>query len=144
MLRNRADGEADHRRFVERAVAAESVWALKGEQGYAWCESNEDAEQHVVLFWSDRAYAARAGKAEFPEYDVCTIPLFDFLFRWLPGMSDDEVLAGTNWTGELAGLEVEPMTLHDEVLAMMTAGKRAEYTARLKCGIEEQKGNERA
>jgi len=139
MLRDRADSEADYTRFVERVAASETVWALKGPDGYAWCESNEDPEQQVLLFWSDRAYAARAGKAEFPECEVSTIPLFDFLFRWLPGMSDDGALAGANWTGQLIGLEGEPIALHDAILDAMPANKVVEYKARLDREMADQR-----
>ncbi|MDB6132703.1 MAG: hypothetical protein JWM59_946 [Verrucomicrobiales bacterium] len=34
--------------------------------------------------------------------------LFDFWFRWLPGISGDGILAGTNWDGELRGVECDP------------------------------------
>jgi hypothetical protein len=63
VLRDKADSRADHRRFVERVVASEVVWVLRDEKGVAYCDSNEDAEPHVLVFWSDRAYAVRAGKA---------------------------------------------------------------------------------
>ncbi|MCW8877448.1 MAG: DUF2750 domain-containing protein [Kangiellaceae bacterium] len=38
---------------------------------------------------------------------MCSMSLFDF-FRWLAGMSDDGIAAGTNWTGDLVGLECDP------------------------------------
>jgi hypothetical protein len=144
VLRDRADSEADKRRFVQRVAAAEIVWALKDGNGFAWCESNEEEDREVLVFWSDRAYAARAGKTEFPKHEVVTIPLFDFLFRWLPGMSDDQVLAGPNWTGDLTGLEVDPDALLEELMDRLSDEKRAEYLDRFKKGIEAQRNRERA
>jgi len=144
VLRDRADGEADHRRFIERTVASEAVWLLRGESGVAYCDSNDVPERHVLMLWSDRAYASRAGSAHFPGYEVATIDLFDFLFRWLPGMSGDRVLVGTNWTGTLTGLEVEPIALQDQLLDVLHPAKRAEYVDRLRNGLEAQKKNERA
>ena len=80
MLRDKADSEADHRRFIERVIRAETVWALEGDDGFAWCESNDYEDRDVIVFWSDRAYAERARKSEFPEYVPVEISLFDFLF----------------------------------------------------------------
>lgn len=48
MLRSAADSQADHQRFVERVAASEIVWALKGESGLGWCESNRDPAQSVL------------------------------------------------------------------------------------------------
>ncbi len=65
------------------------------------------------MFWSDKAYASRA-KQCFEEYfDEKEIDLFDFLYRWLPGMSGDGVLAGPNWNGELVGKEIDAYELRE-------------------------------
>lgn len=139
MLRDRADSEADLRRFIERVIDAEIVWALKGNDGFAWCESNDNEGQDIIIFWSDRAYAERARKSEFPEYTPVEISLFDFLFRWLPGMSKDEVLAGANWTGQLIGIENDPAELQDQIINHMPKDMIKLYTEKLKTGIDEQK-----
>src|SRR5580765_3449386 len=88
----------NHKRFVSRIVESGTVWGLKGDRGWAFAESNDCADVSVLLFWSDEAYARRA-QQEIPGHAPAQISLFDFLFRWLPGMSGDGVLAGTNWTG---------------------------------------------
>lgn len=144
MLRNTADSKADHRRFVTRVAVSETVWVLRNAEGVAWCESNDNPQVQVLLFWSDKAYAARAQQGHFPGYEISSIHLFDFLFRWLCGMSDDRVLAGTNWTGDLVGLEVNPDALLDELIGHLEDAKRADYGERLRQGIEKQKGRERA
>jgi len=138
MLRNRADSEADHRRFIERIVRSETVWALKGRNGYAWCESNDHEGRDVIVFWSDRAYTERARKSEFQEYTPIEISLFDFLFRWLPGMSNDGVLAGTNWTGNLIGIESDPLELQDQVINHMPKEMVSLFMEKLKKGIAAQ------
>lgn len=132
MLRDRADSEADYQRFVERVIRTETVWALKGSDGFAWCESNEHDERDVIVFWSDRAYAERVRKSAFPEYAPVELSLFDFLFRWLPGMSNDGVLAGANWTGHLIGVESEPERLHEQIVGSMPDDMRVRYTDTLK------------
>jgi len=142
MLRDRADSEADHRRFIERVIRAETVWALRGYDGYAWCESNDHEDRDVIVFWSDRAYAERARKSEFPEYTPVEISLFDFLFRWLPDMSNDGVLAGANWTGQLIGIESDPQELQDQITEHMPKNMIARYIETLRKGIAEQEDRE--
>lgn len=140
MFRNRADCEADLQRFIRRVIDAETVHALKSDSGFAICESNEDEEQDVILFWSDRAYAERARKAEFPEYETAEISLFDFLFRWLSGMSGDGVLAGANWSGQLVGIESDPEELKEQITDQMPKEMLGDYIERLKKGLAEQDG----
>ena len=73
MIRDRATAEENHSRFIKRSIDHESVWGLKGPNGYGWCESNEYDDRDVLTFWSDRAYAKRARKSEFPEYELSEI-----------------------------------------------------------------------
>lgn len=133
LLQDSATCEENHFRFVTRVAEYEEVWGLKTKQGgWAFCESNEDEDADVLLFWSDMAYARRAKELDFPEHEVASITLFDFLFRWLPGMCDDSVLAGTNWTADLCGLEVDPLEQQAEILHEMPANKADEYKSGLK------------
>lgn len=139
-LRSVADGMAGRRRFVDRVAASENAWALRDESGLAACKSIVNPRQDVLLFWSDRAYAARAAKTSFPQHEVVKVPLFELLFRFLPGMSDDGVLAGPNWSGDLVGLEVDPMELAEEITQTISPKRLAEYAERLRRSIEDQKG----
>ena len=138
MQQNRANSEVDHQRFIERVVTAEAVWGLKGEPGFAWCESNEDPQRDVIVFWSDKVDAERVRKSWFQEYEPVALTLFDFLFRWLPGMSSDGALAGTNWTGELLGFEGDPKKLQDEIADQMPKAMLDRYLEQLKKVIAEQ------
>jgi hypothetical protein len=81
--------------------------------------SSDDEETTILLFWSDRPYANRAKVDEFADYQVESMDLFDFLFRWLPGMSEDGVLAGANWTQDLIGIEKDPFELREEIDSQM-------------------------
>ena len=120
--RDTATCQENHDRFIKRIVETEIVWALSNENGYAYAESNEDEDPpDVILFWSEKAYAKRAKLSNYPEYKETTITLFNFIFRWLPGMSGDGVLAGTNWTGDLVGLEFNPYKLRIEIEAILSS-----------------------
>lgn len=135
MLRNTADCQADVERFISRVAASETVWYLRSDHGTAFCESNDyttDDNQPVtvLLFFSDEAYARRCQKAQFDDYTIDSMPLFDFLFRWLPGMSGDGLLAGPNWSHELVGLEFDPFALREQIDAALTPAQAAAHSER--------------
>ena len=114
---------------MSRVVANGTVWGLKGENGWAVAEANDDSGASVLLFWSDEAYARRA-QQEFPDHTLSALGLFDFLYRWLPGMSEDGVLAGTNWTGDLVGVEADPFDLRTEIEGILPPEVAEEYRVR--------------
>lgn len=51
-------------------------------------------------------------------------------------MAKDGVLAGTNWTGDLVGLEFDPGELQEEIVAAMPAEQFQKLKARLKCELQ--------
>jgi hypothetical protein len=138
MLHDTATIQANHERFIQRVAEAEEVWGLASGKGFAVCPSNEDEERTVLMFWSDRAYATRVKQAAFPEYEPAQITLFDFLFRWLTGMQQDRVLAGTNFNGDLAGLEIEAEDLKNELIDAIGPARALQYADRLKAELERQ------
>jgi len=124
-------------RFMARVIEQEAVWFLENDEGAAFVEAAEDAEAVVLLFWSDRADAKRARKTGFKEYEVAEISLLEFLFKWLPGMAEDEVLAGVNWTvGAPAGLELDSEQLQDDLLEAMGEEMRATYYDALQAALD--------
>ena len=130
-MRDTASCEEDYRRFVERVSASGEAWILNHSSGAAHCQSNEkDAD--VILFFSDAAYARRVQKTEMTEYEPKRLDLFDLLFRWLPGMANDGVLAGPNWTGDLIGLELNPLQVQRDLYAALSPEQQNQYKDRLK------------
>lgn len=138
MLQDRATCDENHRRFVERLIANECVWYLKGDTGVAASTSNYDDEAEdgpeqettVLMFWSDRAYATRVKTNGFEDYLEESMELFNFLYRWLPGMTRDGVLAGTNWSGDLIGVEKDPFELREEIESLMPEALKGDYEMR--------------
>lgn len=122
--------------FIARVIEQETVWFLENDEGAAYVESNEDADAVVLLFWSDRADAKRARKTGFKEYEVAEISLLEFVFKWLPGMAEDEVLAGANWTGDPGGLELDSEQLQDDLLEAMGEEMRATYYDALQAALD--------
>ncbi|HEV7504144.1 MAG TPA: DUF2750 domain-containing protein [Thermoanaerobaculia bacterium] len=122
--------EEAHSRFIAETIEGGRVCGLSTQDGFLACESDEAEGRAVLPFWSD-ADEARTAQPEVESSEVDSIELFDFLFRWLPGMEDDDVLVGTNWTEDLEGKEVEPLTLQDEILDAMSDDMRISYLDRL-------------
>lgn len=119
MLGNQQDGIDNHRRFIERVAESRVVWGLESKVGWAVAPSNDHEGQEVMPFWSDRAYAARAAKDEWVEYEPTAIEIDAFIDKWLRGMNKDGLLVGTNWNAHLMGLEVEPAELAQALLEAM-------------------------
>lgn len=127
MLRDTAYCQENKDRFVRTAAEADEIYTLSCESGTAFCESTEQPDRDILLFFSDAAYARRALDQSFPEYNVEPIPVFDFLYRWLPGMSKDGAFVGPNWTGDLVGLEVDPFALRDEIENQLTPERARQF-----------------
>lgn len=138
MIRDSATCQSNHERFVTRVIEFETVWYLSGENGTAICESYDFEDCDVIMFFSDKAYAKRAKEESFPEFEVQSMSLFDFLFKWLVGMSEDRVGAGTNWTGDLVGFEFDPQDLKEQIEGAMDSEMLSGYLEELDRQIAEQ------
>jgi len=130
MIRDTATCQENYRRFIQRAVASGEVWILSCADGAATCDSDDRDGADVILFFSDAAYARRAQVQSFPHYEPRRLDLFDMLYRWLPGMSQDGVLAGPGWTGDLVGLETDPMELREELERHLSPEQRVSFAER--------------
>jgi len=97
--------------FVERAVTSGQIWGLASRDGWAVCASSDDDNIDVYPFWSQEAAARRHCVDEWSVFRPAAVSIDDFIEDWLPGMEEDEVLAGTDWNADLEGLEVEPAYL---------------------------------
>lgn len=108
--------QQNHDRFVRDVKLTGLVWGLKTDRGWAVCDSAEYEETEVYPFWSDEAEAGIHCTEEWADYVPTKLALDRFIDTWLPGMSEDGVLVGTNWDAELTGLEVDPDVLAQELL----------------------------
>ena len=115
MILDSATVEGNFQRFISRVVENETVFYLSNDEGVANSVSNDDEETTILMFWSDRAYAHRVNGILPEEFSESEMTLFDFMYRWLPGMTGDGVLAGSaggrfgaesrgSWAGGAPGL----------------------------------------
>lgn len=117
MIINRADSTAAYDRFVQRVLEGKSVWLIieTDRDLPVTCVSNDDMATFVVPVWSDRAYAVRAQPKFAFTTDVEEVPLSNFLERTIPFLSEQNGLTGPNWNADLAGLEVDPLKLLEQL-----------------------------
>ena len=116
MLQNAATIETRHKMFVERVVQFDKVWALENDEGFATSTANDDDDIAVILFWSDKAYAKSVAKDDWKLYQSTEMTLTAFLENWLVGMSNDNILVGTNWDANMFGKEIHPLRLALELV----------------------------
>ncbi len=115
-----------HQRFVARVLQGREASALVESSGkMAFAHSNDSEDRPVQLFWSDQAYARRCASGQWSDRVVKPIPLERLLEELLPAMHVEHWLVGCNWDADLFGLEVEPLTLLNELRAAWTDRTRA-------------------
>jgi len=103
-------------------MAEGRVWGLKNPKSgwvFGWSDRKGKEPVQVLPFWSSKTAADRCAYDEWKAFRPKSIPLGDFVSRWLPGMKRDGVLVGTNWNPKLIGYECTPKELieHYEALA---------------------------
>ena len=114
MLRLKADSARAVEVFVERAVAAGSVWVLDDEGSVAGCRSNE-SDNDVFPVFSDGAYARRGAATWEDTFPPVEVSLKAFTENVLPYAIAHGQLMGPNWDGNMAGAEIDAA----ELLAMI-------------------------
>ena len=101
-------------RFIVEGIATGCIWGLEGPEGWALCDSEKYDDTEVMPLWSTREAAEAHCVDEWGVYQPVAIALSEFMDDWLPGMHDDVLLVGVNWTIELEGEEWEPLDLLEE------------------------------
>ena len=119
-------------KFISSIVDSETVFLLTADEGVASSVSSEDDEKTILMFWGSAEAAHRVKQNGFGEFQVDQISLFDFLYRWLPGMAEDGVWVGVNWDQDLVGSECEPLDLAEAIGEAIPAGLAAAYEAKLR------------
>lgn len=94
--------------FTADVISTDKVWGLKGEDGWAVCESIEFEETDVLLFFATEEAAAKLCVDEWQAYEPASLTLDEFLQDWLPGMHEDNAMVGIQWDADLDGPELEP------------------------------------
>lgn len=106
--------------FYEEVARSKTVWAIRDEGGVP-APVNSDGER-AMPFWSSeqRALTFISQQYGYTAFAPFSIDWEAFCNRWIPGMTDDGLLAGINWTGERAsGYDLKPSEVKENVEAVM-------------------------
>jgi hypothetical protein len=92
------------------------VWGLENSEGFATSSSNDHEDNEgksvgLICFWSEKALAKSCIKDDCSDYEPVEVPLTDFIENWCVGMSNDQLLVGTNFDQNMFGYEAEPLEL---------------------------------
>ncbi|TQV76019.1 DUF2750 domain-containing protein [Exilibacterium tricleocarpae] len=109
--------EENYDRFIVEALETGCVWGLEGPDGWALCPSEKYPDSDVLPFWSQPEFAQGHCVDEWVDYRAVPVSLEELLEDWLPGMHNDVLLAGINWTADMVGSEVEPLDLLRDIEA---------------------------
>lgn len=107
--------KANYALFIDQVLEYESVWGLCSDEGWAQCESENYEDAGVILFWSEQSYVKDFMAKDWQDYKISKISLEDFLNNWLPGMDEDGILVGINWSEEFDDIEMEPLIVLDDL-----------------------------
>jgi hypothetical protein len=94
--------------FIQQILARGEVWVLGDDEGCAQCDSSLEDGSTVLLFWHSASAARACATDDWADFDPQKIELEEFLEDWLPGMIEDGVSVGLDWTPDLEGEEIDP------------------------------------
>jgi hypothetical protein len=88
--------------FYRDVVKAGEVWTIRDAEGFP--TSTNASGETTMPFWSSRsrAMAIIRGIEAYREFHPTALPLDAFLESWLPGMQEDGLFVGLNWSGKRA------------------------------------------
>lgn len=129
MLQNSISIKNKHKKFIQEVTDNEIVWVLRSKEGLATSSSNEYEDEdgepiEIVCFWSNQKLASVCGKKFWKEYSAVEIELSIFLENWCVGLSNDDLIVGTNFDWNLFGQENDPIELILEITEEMQKKKK--------------------
>lgn len=85
--------------FAAEVAQNRSLWTIRGSGGYPALETAEGARAQP--FWSSRALAAEvvATVPDYQGFEIVEISWEAFESRWAPGLEQDGIVVGINWSG---------------------------------------------
>lgn len=108
--------DINNKKFTVEAVKTGKVWGLLVDDNWAVSPSTDFENAEVLLFWSNEGDAKKCATEDWNDYQPQSIILTEFIEEWLPGMYEEGIVVGTNWTPSLEGLESDPLSLAIEIV----------------------------
>ncbi|WP_439626285.1 DUF2750 domain-containing protein [Gemmata sp.] len=130
-------------RFVREVADSEVVWGIRMTRGFANWDSGETGEWSVMPFWSTREEAELLAD-QFEGGEPAPIPLFDFLYRWLPNMVNDYFMPAAKCTTDREGIALRSSDLQDRIHRRLAEfGRLPEYQARSRESVHAERSGRR-
>ena len=104
--------------FYKEVVEETAVWAIRDGEGFP--APKNSSGKRAMPFWSKESRARKIiqNVPAYRDFEPFRIELGTFIDDWLPGMENDGLEVGLNWSGDRAiGYDVPP----DEVLSRLRA-----------------------
>jgi len=119
--------QKEYEAFLQEVLDAQEVYILQNDEGLACQNGTEHCDVMCILAWGSPLMAEDQREGEFEDLSVEAIPLFEFLFNWLPNMQEEGVYISINWCQEEGGLEVEPNDLRDHLKLILPEDLQNSY-----------------
>ncbi|AEY00973.1 hypothetical protein GU3_06085 [Oceanimonas sp. GK1] len=108
--------------FVNRVCEQEEIWILTDEHGCMMLTTDDDED--CIPVWPHADYAKDWAVGDWKDCTPEAISLNVWLKRWVPGMTDDELLVAVFPTADETGVVVEPYELKDALDRKKSLGRR--------------------
>jgi len=107
--------------FVSEVLGGAQVWSIKDKGGFP--TSTNASGETAMPFWSSEKRAMSVIKTvpAYRGFEPTAIALSEFVESWLPGLKQDGLHCGLNWSGKNATGYDLPSA---DVLARLMAGQR--------------------
>jgi hypothetical protein len=113
--------------FYVEALADHSVWGIRDSGG---CPAPMTPDGHRAMpFWSKHSRAARVVEnvAAYNGFEPFEISLVEWRSKWLPGLDQDGLRVGLNWSGQRAvGFDLPVQDLLRNLAAREPVGSTGE------------------
>jgi hypothetical protein len=100
--------------FLERAVDAKMLWALKDSSG--WLLFGDNHEKSIMTLWPEKDFAEIYGKGLSLKCKAASISLDIFLDEWVPRFHDDGVKFLVFPTSDGKGVKFDALKLKDAIV----------------------------
>ena len=106
--------------FYKQVALSKKLWTVSDENGFPAPLNSEG--RRAQPFWSSLSRAQKiidTVKA-YSGFEPYELSWNDFSKKWVPGLTNDGILVGVNWSGQNAtGYDIEPETVKSNVEAQI-------------------------
>jgi hypothetical protein len=110
--------------FISESINTELIYTST-KNGEVQCWSRDESEKSSIIVFTKEEDAKKNIEDHSDDLEVTTIPLFDFLYLWLPDMFDRLFLAGISRNGLI--FEFEPEEVQARYTELMPELLESQY-----------------